>query len=108
MKSIFQIRGNCMTIRVPEELDHHNALPIQQEADRIMMNQDIQRIVFDFRDTTFMDSSGIGVMMGRYRAVHRKGGSLEAVEVTERVEKILEMAGIAKLIPVSRKREWLS
>lgn len=97
-----------MTIRVPEELDHHNAVPIQQEADRIMMSQDIQKIVFDFRDTTFMDSSGIGVMMGRYRAVRRKGGTLEAVEVNERMEKILEMAGIARLISVSKKREWMS
>ena len=51
MNSLFQIRDNCMTIRVPEELDHHNALPIQQEADEVMMNRDIQTIVFDFRDT---------------------------------------------------------
>lgn len=107
MNNVFQIRGNCMTIRVPEELDHHNALPIQQEADEVMMNRDIQRIVFDFRDTSFMDSSGIGVLMGRYRAIQRNGGRIQAENVSERIEKILQMSGISKLIPVARKKEWL-
>lgn len=107
MNSVFQIRDNCMTIRVPEELDHHNALPIQQEADEVMMNRNIQTIIFDFRDTSFMDSSGIGVLMGRYRAIQRKGGRIQAENVNERIEKILQMSGISKLIPVNRKKEWL-
>ena len=72
-----------------------------------MMNRDIQTIVFDFRDTSFMDSSGIGVLMGRYRAIQRKGGRIQAENVSERIEKILQMSGISKLIPVNRKREWL-
>ena len=107
MNSVFQIRDNCMTIRVPEELDHHNALPIQQEADEVMMNRNIQTIIFDFRDTSFMDSSGIGVLMGRYRAIQRKGGRIQAENVNERIEKILIMSGITKLIPVNSKKVWM-
>ena len=102
MKGLVQVRNQSLIIHVPKELDHHSALPIRQQADDIMMHQNIREIVMDFSRTDFMDSSGIGMMMGRYRAVKRNGGHMRAEHVNDRVKKILDMAGIGKLIEISR------
>lgn len=102
MKTLVQVKDQCLIIHVPRELDHHSALPIRQQADDIMMRQNIREVVMDFAKTDFMDSSGIGMMMGRYRAVERNGGHMRVEHVNERVSKILDMAGIGKLIEISR------
>lgn len=105
-RGIFQIRGNCLTILVPEELDHHNAEKIREGADRLLEKNRINQVVFDFRDTVFMDSSGIGVIMGRYRNMGRMGGKVRAVHVGNRIDRIFRMSGLYKLIPVTREAAW--
>ncbi len=105
-REIFLVRGNCLTIRVPEELDHHNAEKIRAGADLILEKQRINQVVFDFQDTVFMDSSGIGVIMGRYRSMGCMGGKVSAVHMGERVERIFRMSGLYKLIPVNREAVW--
>ena len=66
MDELLEVKGSTLTVYVPEELDHHYAEQIRVESDRILARQNIRQIVFDFRRTAFMDSSGIGVIMGRY------------------------------------------
>ena len=68
-KGTFEIRENCLLIRLPEEVDHHKSVYISKKADDYIMKEGIGNIVFDFEDTMFMDSSGIGVIMGRYKKV---------------------------------------
>ena len=70
MDELLEVKGNILIIYVPEELDHHCAEKIRIESDRILTKQNIRQIVFDFRRTVFMDSSGIGVIMGRYRNIN--------------------------------------
>ena len=60
----------------------------------------IKHIIFDFRDTNFMDSSGIGVIMGRYRIACLLGGEVWAVHTNERMKKILTMSGVTKLVQI--------
>ena len=55
-------------------------------------------IIFDFQETNFMDSSGIGVIMGRYKLVYLLGGEVWAVHANERMKKILTMSGGTKII----------
>lgn len=101
MRTAVQVKGQCMTVMVPRELDHHSALPIGQQMDDILMHRNIQEIIMDFTKTEFMDSSGIGMMMGRYRQIQASGGRMRAVHAKDRVKKILHMAGISRLIEVS-------
>ena len=68
-----------MVIEVPKELDHHSAEYIREEADRILSERNIRSIVFDFAKTSFMDSSGIGMIMGRYKSIRFLGGKVIAV-----------------------------
>lgn len=97
-----RITGNTLWIKVPGELDHHNAERICRETDRLIKERDIREIVFDFSDTIFCDSSGIGMIMGRYKMMKALGGNVRAVQVRERVGKILMLSGVMKIIPVER------
>jgi len=97
-----KVKNRILTIRVPGELDHHSADAISKQADRLVQTEDIREIVFDFSDTTFCDSSGIGMLMGRYKMMRALGGTVRAVQVKERVSRILMLSGIMKIIPVER------
>ena len=98
----YQVEENCLTIFLPKEVDHHNAEEIRKEADQVIAKKHIKHVIFDFSSTNFMDSSGIGMMMGRYRAVKRNGGHMRAEHVNDQIKKILDMSGIGKLIEISR------
>ena len=60
-----------------------------------------RKVVFDFDSVTFMDSSGIGLIIGRYKFTNMLGGKLEVANLTQSVKKIFEMSGILKLIPIT-------
>lgn len=101
-----QVKGKTLIIRMPVELDHHSVGEIPMRADRFLNEKNIQQIEFDFRDTEFMDSSGIGVIMGRYQKIHLLGGNIKATHVKERIFRILNLAGVSKVIEVEKERNW--
>lgn len=94
MNEQFQIQGACLTIKLPGELGHPEADKIRMETDKILSKCYIRTIVFDFADTEFMDSSGIGMIMGRYKALGMGKGCIQAVHVKEHTEKILHLSGL--------------
>ena len=94
----YLIEENCLTIFLPQEVDHHYAESMKKEADRLIEGKHIKYVIFDFRGTEFMDSSGIGAMMGRYRKICLLGGKVWAVHANERMKKILQMSGVTKII----------
>lgn len=100
MDDCFKISGNNLTIIVPTELDHHSAEKIRNGADKIVQGRNIRSIVFDFGRTSFMDSSGIGMIMGRYKDMRFMGGTVIAVRANERVRRILTLSGIYKMIDI--------
>ena len=59
----YQVQENCLTIFLPNEIDHHNAEELKRESDHLIERNHIRYVIFDFQDTDFMDSSGIGVIM---------------------------------------------
>ena len=102
MEEWMEVTGNMLKIRAPEELDHHSAEHIRRESDEILARNNIRQIVFDFQKTVFMDSSGIGVIMGRDRNIRLTGGTVKAVHVGEQVERILRVSGIHKVIEIEK------
>jgi stage II sporulation protein AA (anti-sigma F factor antagonist) len=101
-----EVRDRILTVHLPAELDHHSADVISRETDRRVQREDIRGIVFDFRDTVFCDSSGIGMLMGRYKLMRALGGSVRGTGAGERVERILTLSGVLKIIPIeSAKRQ---
>lgn len=97
-KEMFELRENVLIIHVNGELDHHNSIFIRQKADEIICSRNIKNIVFDFSNTGFMDSSGIGVIMGRYKKVKPLGGMVGVINVGKNVEKILLFSGLNKIV----------
>lgn len=94
----FDINGNILIIHVNGELDHHNAVNIRETADSRIIENKIINIVFDFDKTEFMDSSGIGVIMGRYKIVKGLGGKVGVINVKKNIDKILLFSGLNKII----------
>lgn len=102
----FQVKQRRLTIRMPKELDHHAAEQIRKTADRMIAAENVSQVEFDFRDTDFMDSSGIGVIMGRYQNVRLLGGEVAATHVNDRIYRVLQLAGLTRLIRVKREKLW--
>ena len=99
-EELFQIKGSILTIRVPAELDHHLADEIRSGAEAIQSTHNIRQIDFDFGQTTFMDSSGIGVLAGRYRKISCFGGKVYVIHADERIRRILRMSGLTDLVEI--------
>ena len=96
----YLVQENCLTIFLPNELDHHNAEEIRKSADLLIEQHQIKCVIFDFENTNFMDSSGIGVIMGRYKLIYLLGGEVWAVHANDRMKKILMMSGETKIIQI--------
>ena len=102
MKPVFETTGTCLNIKLPEELDHPASELIRRESDRIMGKIYIRTICFDFGNTVFMDSSGVGLIMGRYRALGMRSGCMKACHVNGYIEKLLRLSGVSKFLELER------
>ena len=82
------------------ELDHHVARDVREEVDSILMKKQIDYIIFDFQCVNFMDSSGIGVIIGRYKKIVNHGGRVSVINMNSRVKKLFNLSGMSKIISV--------
>ena len=89
--------GTTLIARLTGELDQHSAEGVRKELDRLISDPKVERIVFDLNDLEFMDSAGIGVILGRYRRISRRGGSFCVVNARGGVEKLLRISGVYSL-----------
>lgn len=96
----FKVIDNCLMIRLPEEIDHHGAGLICENADKYLVREEVQNVVFDFEKTRFMDSSGIGIIMGRYRKISCFGGRVYAIHLDRQIERIFQLSGLNKIVEV--------
>ena len=96
----YQVQENYLTIFLPQEVDHHVAEEMRKNVDTLISQNNIKILIFDFQNTEFMDSSGIGIIMGRYRTLCLLGGEVWAVHVNERMKKILNLSGAAKILHI--------
>lgn len=96
----YAIIENYLMIRMPEEVDHHRAVRISRTADDYIAHSKVVNIVFDFEDTKFMDSSGIGVIMGRYKKISCFGGKVFAINASRRIKQLLVVSGMQKLVTI--------
>lgn len=86
-----------MTAYLSGEIDHHSAKPIREEIDEAALRSHPPEIYLDFRDVTFMDSSGIGLVMGRYSLMNELGGKLHVVNMSAHIGKVMRLAGLDRL-----------
>ena len=96
-----QWKDACRRISLPREVDHKYAEQLRKEADLLIGAYRVRRLVFDFAGTEFMDSSGIGMLIGRCRHMGYSGGEVSAEHLNERIQKIFVVSGLHKMIKVT-------
>lgn len=98
MEVLYEVRGENLLIFLPEELDHHNAKIITEQSDWYIISNQIRNIIFNFKRTNFMDSSGIGVIMGRYKLIKSLGGEITVTNINQSIDRIFTISGLYKLV----------
>lgn len=103
MENHYELKNGCLTISVPKELDHHQANLLRMETDLLIDAHHVRKLVFDFAGTEFMDSSGIGVIIGRCRNMGFQGGEVAAKNLNTRLQKIFMVSGLQKIVKIENR-----
>lgn len=88
--------------RLSGEIDHHTALPIRLETDDRIEKCRPKHTIMDFSDVSFMDSSGIGLVMGRYKILSEFGGTLEVTGLSNNSYKVMRLAGLDRIATIKK------
>ena len=99
MEAKYYESERLLILKITEEIDDYKVKEIRRRADYEIERFMPKRVIFDFDSVVFMDSSGIGMVIGRYKKVALLGGTMELANLTDGVRKIFEMSGILRLIP---------
>lgn len=102
MKSKYIMEKGSLIVYVPKELDHHQANVLRAETDLLIDVHHVRHLIFDFSETDFMDSSGIGVIIGRCRNMQFAGGDVSACNLNRHVNKIFSVSGLKKIIRIEQ------
>lgn len=86
------------------EIDHHCAEPIRMDLDKRITMDKPEVLSLDFSQVTFMDSSGVGLVMGRYRTLSAYGGKLELTGMSRTVQRVMQLSGIGKIATMVEKK----
>lgn len=89
---------NIVIAELQGELDHHTAETVRQELDEALMKASAKYLIVNAKNLDFMDSSGIGVIIGRYKLIKAKQGKMLICNMNETISKLLELSGIFKII----------
>ncbi len=92
----------CVTVRLCGEIDHHSAVAIRREIDEMILRDRPEKLILDLGTVDFMDSSGLGLIMGRYSLACELGGRTVIRNAGERTMKILTLAGLDKIITIEK------
>ena len=95
---IFSVTDNTLIAELFGELDHHAAEGAREKIDEALDNYRVDNLVFDFAKISFMDSSGIGFIIGRYKTVSALGGKLSIASPSKEADRILSISGIYRII----------
>ena len=99
MKIEFEEDRHNLIARLTGELDHHSSTNLRQAIDRRLNNPEIRNLVLNLKHVSFMDSSGIGVILGRYRLVAGRNGKMALCQIPDGILKVLKISGVPKIIP---------
>ena len=105
MESKFYDKDKLLVFKIKEEIDDCSVQKIRRRADYEIERYMPRKVIFDFDSVTFMDSAGIGLIIGRYKLINMIGGELKIANVNTQIQKIFEMSGLLRLIPVEQKNK---
>ena len=105
MECIYVPKDKQLTLKITEEIDENTTEKLRRKIDNEITRFLPRKVIFDFSNVSFMDSAGIGMLLGRYKVIKMLGGQLELLNVNKQIEKIFEISGILKIIPLIKNNE---
>ena len=96
------VSGEVVTAYLDGEIDHHTASVMRNEIDAAVEKNIPTMLVHDFRDVSFMDSSGIGLVMGRYKVLKPLGTELHVTNTSPHIGKVMKLAGLDRLAKMDK------
>ena len=94
-----------LTARLSGEIDHHNAAGLRSEIDQALARLRPPFLTLDFDEVTFMDSSAVGLVMGRYKLLGGFGGALEVVNLSPVAYRMMQLSGLQSLAKLKEKEK---
>ncbi|NLY78102.1 MAG: anti-sigma F factor antagonist [Tissierellia bacterium] len=100
MQMDYDIVDDYLIVKLSGELDHHTSESLRRKIDRYYSSKNLSNLILDLRDLKFMDSSGIGLIMGRYKMCKDKKGNISIVSTSPYINRMLKMSGIYQIVDV--------
>lgn len=91
-------RGARVVVRLCGELDHHSAGRVRSQLDLMLRDVTVREMQLDMREVTFMDSAGLGVVLGRYKTLSARGGRMIVTGMRSSIDRIFRMSGLYALV----------
>lgn len=104
-KVSFEVREDRLIVHVSGEIDHHSAVIVRSSIDERILAERPHTVLLELSSVDFMDSSGLGLIMGRYALIKQFGGSLAVLDPSAAVLKIMKLAGMERMIPIKKTKE---
>lgn len=96
-------KDKLLLLEITEEIDHHLVDILRRKIDNEITRYMPRKVLFDFNEVSFMDSAGIGLIIGRYKVAKLFGGEVEIANARPSVKKVLEMSGITRIIKINNE-----
>jgi len=98
-------KKDVLIVRLEGELDQCSAMGVRRDLDMLIQDPSVRHLVLDMQKMPFMDSSGIGVILGRYRTLSLRGGTVSVMHLSPQVRRVYALSGMAQVIPVMDEKE---
>jgi len=105
MEIISHVKDGILYVKLSGDIDHHSAKSVRDAVDDLMRRNNPAELELDLSAIEFMDSSGLGLVLGRYKKQTDMGGNMRIINPTRRVMQILQLAGVEKIIKIERMRQ---
>jgi stage II sporulation protein AA (anti-sigma F factor antagonist) len=93
-----EVKNEILCVRLAGELDHHTAEDLRLQVNEVLESQPIQHILLNLEHLSFMDSSGLGVILGRYKVIRNKGGEMVVCSISPSIKRLFDMSGLFKIV----------
>lgn len=101
-----ETKHDVLCIRLSGELDHHTADELRDKASAVIEKNDIRHIVLNLEQLSFMDSSGLGVILGRYKQIKQVHGEMVVCAISPAIQRLFDMSGLFKIIKMEPTEEF--
>ena len=100
-----EFTGTVLKIKLRGEIDHHSAVAVRSAIDDMIRSRRPCELVIDMSAVDFMDSSGLGLIMGRYALIKRYGGKMAVLDPSPAVQKMMNLAGMERMVPIRTSKK---